>query len=569
MSKAHVIGLGKSGVAAARLLKREGWEVELSDSASAKTLAERNTSETLLQQQELAAEQIIVKLGQSPELNGANLPELIVVSPGVPWDIPVLNQARQLGIEIIGEMELAWRYLQSLPWVGITGTNGKTTTTALIAAIFQAAGLNAPACGNIGYAACEVALSWNGHREAKTRAHSNTDNSLPTSPYPSGTLRANGFDSDAPLSLTQPTQTQATAGDGSDGIKLVASKTATASVHLPVFASASFPVFASSSLDWIIAEISSYQIESSTSLAPRIGVWTTFTPDHLARHKTLENYYNIKAKLLRQSELQVFNGDDAYLSKLGLSAWPNAYWTSVKGKDFLISEQGFYIEDGWVVEKLTATSAPERIVKVSALRMVGEHNQQNLLMAVATARLAGINREAIARAISEFPGVAHRLEYICTWEGIDFINDSKATNYDAAEVGLTSANSPAILIAGGEAKAGDDTAWLAEIQSKAAAVLLIGSAAPAFAQRLQEVGYYTYELVETMERAIPRAAELAKQYQASVVLLSPACASFDQYPNFEVRGDHFRQLCLAWVENSKVSKLELANTENSSQQSIV
>ncbi|MEH2071985.1 MAG: UDP-N-acetylmuramoyl-L-alanine--D-glutamate ligase [Nostoc sp.] len=574
MSKAHVIGLGKSGVAAARLLKREGWEVELSDSASAKTLAERNTSETLLQQQELAAEQIIIKLGQSPELNGANLPELIVVSPGVPWDIPVLNQARQLGIETIGEMELAWRHLRrpsppqaSLPWVGITGTNGKTTTTALIAAIFQAAGLNAPACGNIGYAACEVALSWNGH--------SDTENSFPASPYPSGTLRANGFDNDAPLSLTQPTQTKATAVDESLGIKQVASKTATASVRLPVFASASLPaldplpVFASSSLDWIIAEISSYQIESSTSLAPRIGVWTTFTPDHLARHKTLENYYNIKAKLLRQSELQVFNGDDAYLSKLGLSAWPNAYWTSVKGKDFLISEQGFYIEDGWVVEKLTATSAPERIVKVSALRMVGEHNQQNLLMAVAVARLAGINCEAIARAISEFPGVAHRLEYICTWEGIDFINDSKATNYDAAEVGLTSVNSPAILIAGGEAKAGDDTAWLAQIQSKAAAVLLIGSAAPAFAQRLQEVSYCTYEIVETMERAIPRSAELAMQYQASVVLLSPACASFDQYPNFEVRGDHFRQLCLAWVENSKPSKLELPNIENSTQRFIL
>ncbi|BAY80121.1 UDP-N-acetylmuramoylalanine--D-glutamate ligase (plasmid) [Nostoc linckia NIES-25] len=497
MSRATVIGFGKSGVAAARLLKREGWEVELTDSASAESLAERNTSETLLQQQqELTAEQITVKLGQSPDLNGANLPKLIVVSPGVPWDVPVLNKARELGIETIGEMELAWRHLQPLPWVGITGTNGKTTTTSLIAAIFQAAGLRAPACGNIGYAACEVALSWKGR----------------------GAGEAGG------------------AGERFDNSSFLTPN---------------------SSLDWIIAEVSSYQIESSTSVAPRIGVWTTFTPDHLARHKTLENYYDIKAKLLSQSELQVFNGDDAYLSKLGLSAWPNAYWTSVKGKDFLISEKGFYIEDGWVVEKLTATSAPQRIVKVSALRMVGEHNQQNLLMAVATARLAGINKDAIARAISEFPGVSHRLEHICTWEGIDFINDSKATNYDAAEVGLASVNSPAILIAGGEAKAGDDTAWLTQIQSKAAAVLLIGSAAPAFAQRLQEVGYYTYEIVETMERAIPRSAQLAKQHQAAVVLLSPACASFDQYPNFEVRGDHFRELCLDWVENSKPSKLEL------------
>ncbi|MEH2044364.1 UDP-N-acetylmuramoyl-L-alanine--D-glutamate ligase [Nostoc sp.] len=486
MSKATVIGLGKSGVAAARLLKREGWEVELSDGNTSKTLLE--------QQQELAAEQITVKLGQSLELNGANLPQLIVVSPGVPWDIPALVEARQLGIETIGEMELAWRNLQSLPWVGITGTNGKTTTTALIAAIFQAAELNAPACGNIGYAACEVALSRRGRgEETAIQNH----------------------------------------------------------------------------IDWVIAEVSSYQTESSSSLAPRIGVWTTFTPDHLSRHQTLENYYNIKAKLLRQSELQVFNGDDAYLSQLGLSAWPDAYWTSVRGKDFLISEKGFYIEDGWVVEKLTAISAPEPIVKVSTLRMVGEHNQQNLLMAVATARLAGINRDAIVRAVREFPGVAHRLEHICTWEGIDFINDSKATNYDAAEVGLASVNSPAILIAGGEAKAGDDTAWLAQIQTKAAAVLLIGSAAPAFAKRLREVGYHTYHIVETMERAVPKSAELAKQYQAPVVLLSPACASFDQYPNFEVRGDRFRHLCLAWAGGWKPARVELLELENSSQESIV
>ena len=141
------------------------------------------------------------------------------------------------------------------------------------------------------------------------------------------------------------------------------------------------------------AELSSYQIESSVTLAPRIGIWTTFTPDHLARHKTLENYYHIKAKLLHNCQLQIFNGDDLYLSKLGLNHWPNAYWTSVKGEKFLIGEKGFYIENGWVMEKITAT--PQAIVEVSALRMVGEHNQQNLLMSVAAARLAGIDSNAI------------------------------------------------------------------------------------------------------------------------------------------------------------------------------
>ncbi|MFN7501475.1 MAG: Mur ligase family protein, partial [Dolichospermum sp.] len=239
--------------------------------------------------------------------------------------------------------------------------------------------------------------------------------------------------------------------------------------------------------------------------------------------------------------IQIFNGDDLYLRQLGLNHWPQAYWTSVKGEEFLIGEKGFYIENGWVREKISAT--PQAIVEVSALRMVGEHNQQNLLMSVAAARLAGIDITAISQAVSEFPGVPHRLEHICHWQGIDFINDSKATNYDAAEVGLASVQSPTILIAGGEAKAGDDTAWLAQIQAKAAAVLLIGNAALAFSKRLQEVGYSNYHIVETMENAVSLSGELAKKHQASVVLLSPACASFDQYPNFEMRGEDFRQLC--------------------------
>ncbi|UBF25265.1 UDP-N-acetylmuramoyl-L-alanine--D-glutamate ligase [Kovacikia minuta CCNUW1] len=454
MPHACVIGLGKSGVAAARLLKREGWQVTLSDQGTSEALQQ--------QQQQLATEGITVLLENSfdPEETGKDTPlQLVVVSPGVPWDVAGLVRARDRGIETIGEMELAWRHLKQIPWVGITGTNGKTTTTALTAAIFQAAGLHAPAFGNIGYAACEVALA----------------DKLP---------------------------------------------------------------------DWAIAEISSYQIESSPTISPQIAVWTTFTPDHLNRHKTLENYYNIKAHLLNQAKQQVFNGDDPYLRNVGkLMGHPvrnDACWTSTSGKAELMGDdaQGVYIEDGWV------RTGKELILPANLLRMVGQHNQQNLLMAVATARLAGIEKNAIAHAIATFPGVPHRLEHICSWQGIDFINDSKATNYDAAQVGLAAVKSPTILIAGGEPKIGEDNDWIATIQTKAAAVLLIGDAAPTFAQRLQEAGYTSTEMVETMERAVPRSAELAKQFQAPVVLLSPACASFDQYQNFEQRGDHFRQLCL-------------------------
>ena len=452
MGQAEVIGLGRSGIAAARLLRQHGWQVTLGDNATEAQIQSRsNAQELQTAKLQLEAEGIAVKLGYTPNLESATTPQLIVVSPGVPWDLPLLVEARNRGIDTIGELELAWRYLKSTPWIGITGTNGKTTTTALIAAIFKAAGLNAPACGNIGHAACELAL---------------------TKPSP----------------------------------------------------------------DWVIAEISSYQIESSLELQPRIGIWTTFTADHLARHKTLAHYGEIKASLLRRCRQPILNGDDPYLQKLDRTQWQNAYWTSVKGFKGK-KDRWVYLQDAWVV------AFGELILPLSLFKMPGIHNQQNLLMAVAAARLAGIDKKAIAKAITSFSGVPHRLEQICNYCGVSYINDSKATNYDAAEVGLSSVAAPAILIAGGQAKEGDDTAWIAQIKAKAAAVLLIGEAAPAFARQLQESNYDSYEIVETLENAIARSVDLAQQHDAKVVLLSPACASFDQYLSFEHRGDRFRELC--------------------------
>jgi UDP-N-acetylmuramoylalanine--D-glutamate ligase len=448
MPVAHIIGLGRSGIAAARLLKRDGWEVSVSDAGQSIELFER--------QKPLVLEGIPVLRGwrftlQALAAENLPKPDRLVVSPGVSWQLPALMEAREQGIEVMGELELAWRYLKDIPWVGITGTNGKTTTTALIAAIFQAAGLKAPACGNIGYSACEVALS----------------------------------------------------GEPAD---------------------------------WIIAEVSSYQAESSPTLAPQIGVWTTFTPDHLERHKTLENYREIKAGLLQNSKQRVLNGDDAYLRQNLSQRWTEVCWTSTVPQPALPAVHTS-IESGWV------QAEGEPIVEVKALRMPGLHNQQNLLIAVAVARLAGIGKDAIAQAVAAFPGVPHRLEYICTHNGVDFINDSKATNYDAAQTGLDAVDAPAILIAGGDPKVGDDRLWIQTIYAKAAVVLLIGKAAPAFAQRLTESGYLNYEVVETMERAVVRGAELAQERGAKVVLLSPACASFDQYQSFEHRGEDFRQLC--------------------------
>jgi UDP-N-acetylmuramoylalanine--D-glutamate ligase len=463
MPKAEIIGFGRSGIAAARLLNLNGWQVTLSDSATeAKLMARSDGAKLQTLQQELVAEGVTVKFDRTLSLESSDISELIVVSPGVPWDISVLVEARNRGIDTIGEIELAWRYLKSIPWVGITGTNGKTTTTALIAAIFQTAGLNAPACGNIGYAACELALA---------RSKQNLIDGKP--------------------------------------------------------------------LDWIVAELSSYQIESSRELTPRIGIWTTFTPDHLSRHKTLENYYRIKASLLDRSTEKVFNGDDLYLKQTVSSTGKHIYWTTVKGKEHLPGdrERGVYLEDSWIV------AFGELIAPIALFKMPGAHNLQNLLMAVAAAKLAGIDKGAIASALATFSGVSHRLEYICTYQGVDYINDSKATNYDAAEVGLASVNAPVILIAGGEAKEGEDETWLKQIEAKAAFVLLIGESAPIFARRLSDRGYDRYEIAETMENAVSRSVDLASDNCAAVVLLSPACASFDQYQSFEERGEHFRQLC--------------------------
>ena len=452
MSKAHIIGLGKSGVAAARLLKEKDWEVELSD---------HKTSDSLQQkEQQLTQEGITVKLDYSFEPETSL--DLVVVSPGVPWDLSSLQRSREIGIETIGEMELAWRYLKSSSWVGITGTNGKTTTTTLTAAIFKTARLSGSACGNIGYAACELALQ----------------ETLP---------------------------------------------------------------------DWVIAEISSYQIESSNTLSPQIAVWTTFTADHLSRHYNLENYFNIKADLLNRSEIQIINGDDYYLRQHAAHLWENSYWTSIHGKDNLVGDvtKGIYIEDGWVV------GFGEEIVSVESLQMLGNHNQQNLLMAVAVAKLAGIEKEAIAEAVRNFTGIPHRLEKVCRWNGVDFFNDSKATNYDAAAVGLRAVPAPVLLIAGGESKEGNDNDWLRQIKEKVIFVLLIGNAAEFLARRLQKINFRNYEIVENMQRAVIRGAALSKRYDAKVVLLSPACASFDQYQNFEERGNSFRKLSLALNQKKK------------------
>lgn len=452
----QVLGLGSAGQAAAQLLRAQGYAVVLQDERISPALTER--------QAHLEAAGIQVQLNSPFHL----IPEChqIIVSPGISWQHPLLDQARHQSIEVMGEAELAWRALSDIPWVAVTGTNGKTTTTALVAAMFQTAGYRAPACGNIGLPFCQVALE----------------------------------------ALQSPTRP-----------------------------------------DWIIAEVSSYQLEAAATLAQgssatdpdRIGIWTTLTPDHLERHGTLDAYAAIKRRLLDRVRYRVINGDDPYLYERR-DHWPDCLWTSTAQTEAPVSVRDRKI---WIQNQAIAPLGDLQT------RLPGHHNLQNVLMASAAATWAGLSPTAITEAIATFPGVPHRLETVQVIEGIRFVNDSKATNYDAAWVGLQAVSEPVILIAGGQPKQGDDQQWLQLIQQKAASVLLIGEAADQFAQRLQTIDYPRFTIVQTMDVAVAAALEQAKvlksfgSVDSVTVLLSPACASFDQYANFEQRGDHFRRCC--------------------------
>ncbi len=437
MSEVAVIGAGRSGQAAARALQARGWRVTIYDRGDTDALRATRSQLSLSG----------IDLQLAADYRPAQATDLVVVSPGVSWDHPGLVAARELGIAVTGEVGLAWELLPTCPWVGVTGTNGKTTTTALIGRIFAVAGLDAPVCGNIGRPVSEL-------------------------------------------------------------------------VHLKA------------PPDWIIAELSSFQIESALSVRPTVGVWTTFTPDHLNRHGTLEHYAAIKAGLLDRSASQVINGDDPYLLKR-TADWPNLLWTSTHAPaPVYIADAQVYIE-GQVV------------LPVAEIRLPGNHNLQNVLVAVATAYKAGIAIESIAQGVATFEGVAHRLEKVATREGVTFINDSKATNYDAAEVGLQATPLGAVLICGGQAKAGDAERWLAAIEERCAAVVLIGEASELFARWLRERDYAPVVSAQTLERAVPAAFELARTSSSGNVLLSPACASYDQFSNFEERGECFRALVKA------------------------
>jgi len=453
MTRTIVVGLGRSGLGAARLLKQQDCDVVVLESNNNDVL--KRTSKTL------AEEGIHVALGRplAPESFDAWREglEAVVIGPGIPWDHPTLIQLRSEGIQVRGEMDLAWEALRQIPWIGITGTNGKTTVTHLLSHVLEASGLKAPMGGNMGLSAAELACQI----------------AAGTAPRP----------------------------------------------------------------DWLVMELSSYQIEAAPSVAPKIGIWTTLTPDHLERHGSLEAYRAIKRGLLERSECALFNADDPDLRQQR-SSWQHGTWVSSEG-----AEPDGQPADLWIDEEGMVRNATTTLFPADALAMPGNHNQQNLLLVTAAALEVGLSPQQIDASLRSFPGVPHRLEQLGTWAGARVFNDSKATNYDAAEVGLRAMQGPVVVLAGGQTKRGDASGWLKQLHTKACSLILFGAGGDELASLAKAAGY-PGEVLQCpgLESAVELAGTALKRHQASSLLLSPACASFDQYPDFEARGEHFRSL---------------------------
>src|SRR6202166_3697730 len=437
-----VVGLGKSGVASALFLKAHGARVTVSDTKSGDEL--RNEIPVLLDHG------ITVETGGHGERTFRGQ-DLIVVSPGVPVDASLLQQARSLGEMVIGEIELAAQFLPG-PIVAITGSNGKTTTTTLTGEILAAGGLPVLVGGNIGTPAISLA----DRAKPETR---------------------------------------------------------------------------------IVLEVSSFQLETIQTFRPKVAVVLNVTPDHLDRHRTLEAYVNAKARIFenqQDGDFAVLNGDDPTCA--GLAARTNAqvFWFS-RHKEV---KQGAWVRDGNILFR--DARQQREIMLVSEIPLKGAHNLENVLAAVCAGALMGCAPEKIRQAVRDFKAVEHRLEFVATIRGVDYYNDSKATNVDATIKALESFPANIHLILGGKDKGSDYSVLNDLLRERVKRVYTIGAAAEKIeSQIVSKSGGPEIDHAETLETAIKRAAQVA--VPGDVVLLAPACASFDQFRNYEHRGKVFKE----------------------------
>jgi UDP-N-acetylmuramoylalanine--D-glutamate ligase len=471
-----VVGLGKSGTAVSNLLAREGARVYASDAGSG---AGVETSAALLRP-------LGVDVGVgSHDLDRIAHATLVVASPGVPPTAPPLQRARESGLPIIGEIEVALHAIPGLRYIAITGTNGKSTVTALTAHLLRGLGLDAVAAGNMGMPLSEVAL-----RDRRP--------------------------------------------------------------------------------DWVALEISSFQLHDTPSINPAVGVVTNLSPDHLDRYASVDEYYADKAMLFRNAHDRskwVLNGDDEAVMRLAerrpitpprgsrrvqrdetVASRPEGKRGPLRGDTYPVSLQrrdaaAWYDRENGQLVVLGKPVAPR-----SELPLIGDHNVANALFALLSVMVADPSHETsdararLADALRTFQGLPHRLELAGEYDGVRWINDSKATNVGSTLVALRGMDRPTVLLLGGRHKGEPYTQLADELRRTVKAVIAYGEAAPIIVQDIGNV-VHTEQMGRSFEEIVERARALAVAGDA--VLLSPACSSFDMFKNYEERGTLFKRLAAA------------------------
>lgn len=427
-----VVGLGKSGVAAYELLDKMQAKVCLFDGKEDLDVSDYS---------------VPVYLGSIPEDVLATL-DCAVFSPGVPLDIPIVEQLKQKGIPIVGEIELAY-WMEQGKVIGITGTNGKTTTTTLVGEIMKNFCQDTFVVGNIG------------------------------NPY---------------TKEVQKTTEQS----------------------------------------YTVAEISSFQLETIDTFCPKVSAILNITPDHLNRHKTMECYIDTKIAITKNQtseELCVLNYEDSVLRERAAQLPCKVEFFSSKQK----IQNGLYQnEQKDIVDGVTG----EVLMNMSDSHIPGDHNCENIMAAILITRRMGVPMDMILNTVKNFQAVEHRVEYVKNVAGVDYYNDSKGTNPDAAIKGIQSMSRPTILIGGGYDKGGEFDEWIKSFNGNVKRLLLMGETREKIAETAEKNGFFDYEFVDDLEMAVKRAAELAEEGDA--VLLSPACASWDMFDSYEQRGTMFK-----------------------------
>jgi UDP-N-acetylmuramoylalanine--D-glutamate ligase len=439
--KALVCGMARSGIAAAKLLNRLGARVTLQDMKK----REEISADVLA----LEGEGIVLYTGANPD-EIACAQDLIVLSPGIPCDLPFIAAAEEAGIEVISEVELAYR-LTPCPITAITGTNGKTTTTTLTGEIMKTAYSGTAVVGNIGI------------------------------PY-------------------------------SEEVERLTEK------------------------DWVVAEISSFQMEKAKEFHPHISAVLNITPDHLNRHKTMDVYIAMKERVFAKqtaADFCILNHGDEICRKM-------ADKTAAKVFFFDSSEtlaEGIYLDGDAIEVRWGAIN--ETLIHVDELQILGVHNYENVMAAAAMGICAGIALDTIRAVLKGFAGVAHRIEYVATVDGVDYYNDSKGTNVDASIRAVLAMKKPIVLIGGGYDKGSSFDEWTKLFPGRVKHLVLIGVTAPKVRASAEKFGFTAISDCETFEEAVDLCREKAED--GDCVLLSPACASWGMFDNYEQRGDMFKE----------------------------